>query len=107
MLLSLSACAVPNPGNNTNMTVDTTPSGPPTTEGPSPPSPEPSLVAMSSGAYIVKRPSEWMDRESAYALLDENPDSFWATQRGTVSPQTIVIALAERTLLKSVEFDNS
>src|SRR5437773_11453623 len=40
---------------------------------------EPSLVALSAGAYIVKRPSEWMDSESAFALLDENTRSHWAT----------------------------
>src|SRR5438128_12290235 len=38
----------------------------------------PSLVALSAGAYVVKRPSEWMESESAYALLDENPQSKWA-----------------------------
>ncbi|HTD23197.1 MAG TPA: OmpA family protein [Terriglobales bacterium] len=65
-----------------------------------------SLVALSAGAYIVKRPSEWMDSESAYALLDENPRSKWATARGTTSPQTIVIALPEKTLLKTIAFDN-
>ncbi len=66
-----------------------------------------SLVALSAGAYIVKRPSEWMQSESAYALLDENPASLWATDRGVVSPQTIVIALPEKTLLKTMEFDNA
>jgi len=48
-----------------------------------------------------------MDSESAYALLDENPRSQWATARGTTSPQTIVIALPERTVLNTIEFDNS
>ena len=65
-----------------------------------------SLVALSAGAYVVKRPSEWMDSESAYALLDENPRTKWATARGTTSSQTIVIALSEKTLLKTIEFDN-
>jgi hypothetical protein len=67
----------------------------------------PSLVAISSGAYIVKRPSEWMDSESAYALLDENPKSKWASKRGEVTAQTIVIALPERTVLSTLEFDNA
>ena len=65
-----------------------------------------SLVALSAGAYVAQRPSEWMDSESAYALLDENTGSKWASKRGTVSPQTIVIALPEKTLLKTLEFDN-
>ena len=47
-----------------------------------------------------------MDSESAFALLDENPRSKWATTRGVTSPQTIVIALPEKTLLRTVEFDN-
>ena len=67
----------------------------------------PSLVALSAGAYVAQRPSEWMDSESAYALLDENPGSKWASKRGTVSPQTIVIAMPERTVLKTLEFDNA
>jgi len=85
-------------------------------EGPSQPSPsagtqnapprELSLVALSAGAYVVKRPSEWMDSESAFALLDENPRSKWATTRGVTSPQTIVMALPEKTLLRTIEFDN-
>src|SRR5581483_644081 len=33
--------------------------------------------------------------------------SLWATDRGVVSPQTIVIALPEKTLLKTMEFDNA
>lgn len=67
----------------------------------------PSLVALSAGAYIVQRPSEWMASESAYAMLDENPGSKWASKRGVVSPQTIVLALPEKTLLKALEFDNN
>ena len=67
----------------------------------------PSLVALSAGAYIVERPSEWMASESAYAMLDENPGSKWASKRGVVTPQTIVLALPERTVLKTLEFDNA
>lgn len=68
---------------------------------------EPSLVALSAGAYIVKRPSEWTDSVSAYALLDENPKTRWSTARGVTSPQTIVIALPEQTVLKRLEFDSA
>ncbi len=68
---------------------------------------EPSLVSLSAGAFVVKRPQEWMDDESAFHFLDEKPGSKWATPRGVTSPQTIVIALPERTLLKTLEFDNA
>lgn len=84
-----------------------TPKAAPTESSAEKPPLGPSLVAISAGAYIVKRPSEWMDSESAYAMLDENPRSKWATSRGVVSPQTIVIALPEKTLLKTLEFDNA
>ena len=67
---------------------------------------EPSLVALSAGAFVVKRPQEWMDDESAFHLLDEGPKSKWATPRGVTSPQTIVIALYEKTQLKTLDFDN-
>ncbi|MDQ2974796.1 MAG: OmpA family protein [Acidobacteriota bacterium] len=85
-----------------------------TTETPSPVEPsgdpntanrEPSLVSVSAGAFIVKRPSEWADFESAFNLIDERPN-MWATEKGVTTPQVIVIALPEKTLLKSVEFDN-
>lgn len=103
------ACSVP-PALNSNTAATSTPiASTASTVAPASPQAQksPSLVALSAGAYIVKRPSEWMGSESAYALLDENPQSFWATQRGTVSPQTIVIALPEKTILKTVEFDNT
>jgi outer membrane protein OmpA-like peptidoglycan-associated protein len=68
---------------------------------------EPSLVAISAGAFVVKRPQEWMDDESAFQLLDERPNTKWATPRGVTGAQTIVIALPERTSLKTLEFDNN
>ena len=68
---------------------------------------EPSLVSLSAGAFVVKRPSEWGDDYSAFHLLDENPRSLWDTEKGVTSPQVIVIALPEKTLLKAVEFDNA
>ena len=71
------------------------------------PEAEESLVSILAGAYVVKRPKEWMDDTSAFHILDENPNTKWATPRGEINPQTIVIALPEKTLLKTLEFDNS
>jgi len=68
-------------------------------------SPAPSLVSFSSGALIVQRPSEYNGDWSALRLTDERPNSGWATAQGVVIHQVIVIEMAERSLLKSLEFD--
>lgn len=67
-----------------------------------------SVVSLSAGALVVKKPQEFdAEKWSAIRLLDESPKSGWATPKGVISPQTIVIALAEKTLLTSVEFDTA
>ena len=48
-----------------------------------------------------------MDDESAFHMLDEKPNTKWASPRGDISPETMLIALPEKTLLKTLEFDNS
>lgn len=115
LVLTLSSCQRSGTASN-NASQENASSQTKSAEGPNQSSPsagdqnaqahELSLVALSAGAYVTKRPSEWMDSESAFALLDENPRSKWATTRGVTSPQTVVIALPEKTLLKTVEFDN-
>lgn len=116
LLLLLVGCAKTGTGGNANSNTAQsnvaaeTPAPIASSDSPGPPNAairEPSLVALSAGAYVVKRPQEWMDDESAFHLLDERTDTIWATPRGVTSPQTIVIALAEKTLLKTVEFDNN
>lgn len=65
-----------------------------------------SLVSLSAGALVVKKPDEFdAEKWSAIRLLDEHPASGWSTPKGAIAPQTIVIALPEKTLLKSVTFD--
>jgi len=94
------------PSNVASGTVPvTSPSPAPTMES-APPASGPSLVSIASGAFVIKRPSEWSDNWSAFNLIDENSGRFWATEKGITTPQTLVIALAEQTLLKMVEFDN-
>ncbi len=66
-----------------------------------------SLVSLSAGALVVKKPQEYSDGWSAFWLLDERPQSGWAAPKGVTTPQTIVIALPEETVLDTVEFDTA
>lgn len=68
---------------------------------------QPSLVSFSAGALLVQKPQEYDDSWSAFWLLDERAESGWATPKGVVTPQVIVIALPERTVLKRLEFDTA
>jgi outer membrane protein OmpA-like peptidoglycan-associated protein len=66
---------------------------------------QPSLISFSSGALIVQKPQEYSDSWSAFWLLDEKASSGWATPEHVITPQTIVIALPERTQLDRLSFD--
>src|SRR5215510_1947354 len=66
---------------------------------------EPSLVSISAGALVVKKPQEYGSNWSAIWILDEKPKSGWATPKNATGPQVIVIALPERTLLDKLVFD--
>jgi outer membrane protein OmpA-like peptidoglycan-associated protein len=68
---------------------------------------EPSLTSFSAGALIVQRPEEYSDGWRAFWLLDGRADSGWATPKGVLTPQTIVIALPERTQLERLVFDTA
>ena len=68
---------------------------------------EPSLVSLSAGAIIVKKPQEYGVYWSAVWILDERSKSGWATPKNVTSPQVIVIALPERTLLNRLVFDTA
>ena len=69
--------------------------------------PEPSLVSFSSGALIVQAPAEYGSGWSAFWMLDEKPDSGWASPEGVLTPAVTVIALPEKTVLKRLEFDTA
>jgi outer membrane protein OmpA-like peptidoglycan-associated protein len=66
---------------------------------------EPSLVSLSAGAIIVKKPQEYSTYWSAVWILDERSKSGWATPKNVTSPQVIVIALPEETVLEKLVFD--
>ena len=75
------------------------PSEAPTTEE------EQSLVSLSSGAFPVKRPSEYSGAYSTIQLLDERLPTNWTSAEGNLGPEVCVIALPEKTVLKTIEFD--
>jgi outer membrane protein OmpA-like peptidoglycan-associated protein len=68
---------------------------------------ERSVISIAAGAFVVKRPTEWSDDYSAFNLLDEDKARIWASNRPVTFPQIVVIALAEKTLLKTLEFDTA
>ena len=70
-----------------------------------PAAPEPSLVSFSSGALIVQAPQEYGGSWATMQMLDELPNTGWASPEGVLTPALTVIALPERTLLKQLEFD--
>jgi outer membrane protein OmpA-like peptidoglycan-associated protein len=69
------------------------------------PDPEPNLVSFSAGALVVQKPQEYGEGWSAFWIFDERPDTGWATPEGVLTPQTVVVALPEKTALKRLEFD--
>jgi outer membrane protein OmpA-like peptidoglycan-associated protein len=69
------------------------------------PPPEPSLVSLTAGAWIVEKPQEYDANWASFWMLDELPGSGWASPENVLTPAATVIALPERTLLKRLEFD--
>jgi hypothetical protein len=69
--------------------------------------PETDLVAFSSGALVVQKPSEYSDGWSAFLMLDERPGTGWATTQGVVSNQTAVIELPDRCVFTMLGFDTA
>lgn len=66
---------------------------------------EPSLVSLSAGAFPVKTPAEGYKYTAATELLDERPKSTWRSASGATGPLVFVLALPEKTMLKTLEFD--
>ncbi len=71
----------------------------------SPADSEPSLVSLSAGAIVVKKPQEYGSNWSAIWILDEKAKSGWATPKNVTAPQVMVIALPEQTRLDKLVFD--
>jgi hypothetical protein len=97
----------PSPSGNVPVTdggAAATPQTSPTDSDPVPGDTE-SLVSLSAGAIIVKKPQEYGPLWSAVWILDERPKSGWATPKNVTGPQVIVIALPEQTILNNLMFD--
>lgn len=65
----------------------------------------PSLISFSSGALVVQKPAEYNASWSAFYMFDERPGAGWATPEGTTTDQVVVVEMAEKSLLKSLQFD--
>ncbi|HEX9459556.1 MAG TPA: hypothetical protein VGA84_10455, partial [Thermoanaerobaculia bacterium] len=100
--------APPPPASNTASTTSSA-AAPPSSAAAAevPAADQPSLISLSSGALVVQKPQEYSDSWSAFCLLDEKVTSGWATPEHVITPQTIVIALPERTQLDRLSFDTS
>jgi outer membrane protein OmpA-like peptidoglycan-associated protein len=65
------------------------------------------LTSYANGAWILKKPAEYNEEWSAFWLLDERAQTGWATPKGMVGPQEVLIALPEESVIKTLEFDNA
>lgn len=65
------------------------------------------LTSYANGAWILKKPEEYSDNWTAFWLLDERSESGWATPKGTVTPQQLLIVLPEQSVIKALEFDSA
>ena len=65
------------------------------------------LTSYANGAWILKKPAEYDESWSAFWLLDERAQTGWATPKGTVTPQELLIVLPEQSLIKTIEFDSA
>ena len=72
-----------------------------------PPSTDINLTSYANGAWILKKPAEYDETWSAFWLLDERSQTGWATPKGTVTPQEVLIALPEQSVIKALEFDSA
>ncbi len=65
------------------------------------------LTSYANGAWILKKPAEYDESWSAFWLLDERSASGWATPKGIVTPQVVLIQLPEESVIKTLEFDSA
>jgi outer membrane protein OmpA-like peptidoglycan-associated protein len=65
------------------------------------------VASYAYGTWVVKHPKEYDAKWSAPMLFDEHSASGWATPKGTVGPQEIVVELGQRSLIHALEFDTA
>ncbi len=68
---------------------------------------EVNLTSYANGAWILKKPAEYDQGWSAFWMLDERSDSGWATPKGSIGPQELLVVLAERSAINALEFDSA
>ncbi len=64
------------------------------------------LLDLEAGAIVLNVTSEY-DDWPALALLDHNPHTGWASRRGHVGPNTIVLELPQSHTIESIAVDNT
>jgi len=67
------------------------------------------LLSWGAGAVIVQAPQSYSTdgQWSADALLDELPDTGWATKQGDLTPKVFIFELANRSEITSLAFDTA
>ena len=67
------------------------------------------LLSWGAGALVVKAPVSYSDSGtwSADDLLDERPDTGWATKSGDLTPKVFVIEMAGKSTLTALAFDTA
>jgi hypothetical protein len=67
------------------------------------------LLSWGAGALVVEAPPSYSNtgQWSADALLDEHPDTGWASPAGDITPKVFIFELANRSEITSLAFDTS
>lgn len=65
------------------------------------------LTSYANGAWILRKPAEYNLEWSAFRLLDEYHQTGWATPKGVVTPQQLLIVLPEQSVIRAIEFDTA
>ncbi|GAB4112626.1 MAG: hypothetical protein Kow00103_02460 [Candidatus Caldatribacteriota bacterium] len=64
-----------------------------------------SLVSFSSGALVLEKAPEYNSQWSSIMIMDENPRTGWCSPQGQILDNTMVIELAEESIIERLEFD--
>jgi hypothetical protein len=70
---------------------------------------ESNLLSWGAGALVVQAPPSYSDSGnwSPESLLDELPNTGWATQSGDLTPKVFVFEMAEKSAITSLGFDTA
>ena len=74
---------------------------------PAAPAADINLTSFANGAWILKKPPEYDESWSAFWLLDERSQTGWATPKGIITPQELLVVLPEQSVIKNIEFDSA